>query len=266
MKYFILILLCYLSVGSAFAQKDPTLNLKDSLYYKNGKIYSGLDTIIITPEFPNILIISKYNNGYKEFEQDFDFNSKIKISSKYLYQRNRIADGLYFRYSLNGNIISQENYLNGKADGIFKSFHDYATNNISKIGYYIAGKREGVFILRSDSGLVERIEIFRHDTIIYSLDYFPNGKRYIEQDLYGFDKKSRQNLVNGQFKEYNEHGSLIFVGTFKMGKPINAHRYFETNHLIKEVVYDDKGNLIETREFLYDKNGNRIKENITKPK
>lgn len=266
MKKILFLLIILLKSLLTFSQYECVLNPKDSLYYKDGKLCNGFDSVIVAPEFPSFVTIAKYSNGYKEYEQDFEVKTRGIHSSKRLFKNNKIVDGSITLYQYGSKQLPERTYIckNGNLNGMFYIYSKSKPNYIIQYGYYIDGKKEGNFFTVSDSGRIELIETYKHDTLANKISFYPNGMIDEQISFCGFDPIELRNMPDGPYWEYYEDGKQMITGEYKKGKHIGAFIYWNKFNINKVERYDDYGKLIETIEYVYD-GINLIEKKIMKP-
>ena len=94
------------------------------------------------------------NNG---IGKEYDLNGKLIFEGEYL---NGKKNGIGKEYGLNGKLIFEGEYLNGKKNGNGKEYND--EGKILSEGNYLNGKKNGYFIV-----YIKDIAIFR--------DLYENG-------------------------------------------------------------------------------------------
>ena len=186
-----------------------------------------------------------------------------------------------------GNIKFKGEYLNGKRNGKGK---EYYKGKLIFEGEYLNGKRwkgkafnhKGKLLSEFENGNGYGIEyitdeyitkkylnsFFISDFFVVYEGKFLNGERYdgiIEEyyeDKLFFVAKLLNGEINGEVKEFNKNGDLIFEGEYLNGKKWNGKGYKKEGEIEYEIKngngyikeYNIKGNLIFEGEYL---NGDR---------
>jgi len=125
-------------------------------------------------------------------------NGKIEQTGKY-DDKGKLT-GKWVWYYPSGNILREESYLNGLADGMTSEFAEDGT--IIAGGEYIEGEEEG--------------------------DWTYNNEGYREEGSYAFG------LRQGVWKYYYPDGTLQFEGEFIDDNPNGKHKYYWDNGNLKE--------------------------------
>ncbi|MBE0637988.1 MAG: toxin-antitoxin system YwqK family antitoxin [Bacteroidales bacterium] len=127
--------------------------------------------------------------------------------------------GKWVWYYPSGNLLREENYIKGKADGMMSEYTE--EGDILAEGDFIDGEEEGPWI--------------------YDLGNFREEGGY----SYG--------LRHGVWRHYYDDGKLKFEGEFIDGKPVGKHVYYWDNGNIKdEVTYEMGIRQGDARSYNYD--------------
>lgn len=141
--------------------------------------------------------VGKWNfyhlNGVKEQSGEFD--------------RQGRPIGKWVWYYPSGNLLREENYINGKADGMMTEYTE--VGDIIAEGDFVDGEEEGPWI--------------------YNLGNFKEEGGY----SYG--------LRHGFWKHYYDDGKLKFEGEFIDGKPVGKHVFYWDNGNIKDEINYEMG-------------------------
>jgi len=169
------------------------------------------NTVIATREFNE-----KDNSCYTIF-----YNQKgLKVSEGKLVNKKYEGEWKYFHLN-STNIMSIENYKNGKLEGIRKVF--YRNNSIAEETLYKNGLKEGIYKKYAENGVVLE-EINYKNNIFEGLSTFRNTKNEIV---------SKGNYVNGKKSgewQFIKNGKLI---TENMSK--QKQRKFVTKPITQEL-------------------------------
>ena len=122
-------------------------------------------------------------------------NKKLIFEGEY---KNGERNGKGKEYNKNGNLIFEGEYLNGKRNGKGKEY-DFNGNIIFE-GKYLNGKKW------TGKG-------YKRNNIIYELK---DGKGFINSEEFKGEYINGER--NGQGKEYDEYGKLIFEGEYLNGE------------------------------------------------
>jgi len=130
-----------------------------------------------------------------------------------------VEDAKYFTY--------YTNFRNGKSNGVFYSINK-SNNSLSQFGELTNGEYSGTFYMFSDYGQVEYIcknfapnkdsislSTIIPDTKCYCINYYPNGSIESEGTLLFSDSPVVDSFEYGEWKYYNEDGTLKETKVFK---------------------------------------------------
>jgi antitoxin component YwqK of YwqJK toxin-antitoxin module len=133
----------------------------------------------------------------------YHVNGKIEQIGEFDKQGRPVGKWLWYYPS--GNLLREEHYIGGKADGMMSEYSE--TGDLIAEGDYIDGEEEGQWK--------------------YNIGNFKEEGGY----SYG--------LRHGLWKHYYNDGTLMFQGEFINGKPHGKHTVFWDNEKIKdETTYE----------------------------
>ncbi len=142
-----------------------------------------------------------YDNGVKVGEWKYYYpNGKPEQTGKFNSKGKFIGQWVWYYPS--GNILREEHFVNGLADGLMTEFDD--EGNIIAEGDYIEGMKEGNWILQYGD--------------------------HREEGDYSYDLRS------GYWKYFNGDGNLIFEGEYIDNNPNGKHYYYWDNGKIKDEI------------------------------
>ena len=218
-------------VKTLFSFLDEKIKLKIAKY--NKKLQNNLDiNIPYYMLFSDKYIIFDEKGEGKEYNSIYDY---LTFEGGYLKgERN----GKGKEYYNNGILKFEGEYLNGKRNGKGKEFHYYGKLEFE--GEYLKGKRNGKGKEYNNDGY-----------LIFEGEYMNgkkwNGKEYENSDLilelkdgkgYKNSKCFKGEYLNGerngQGKEYNDNGQLLFEGEYHKGKEWSGKGY-NNNKFIYEL-------------------------------
>lgn len=129
---------------------------------------------------------SKSDSAFVKF-----YTPKGKVKSKgWMIGRNRVGKWMY--YFSNGKVFSEENYKDGKLDGVVKNY--YPNGKLTEETHYTEGKKDGVSKVYTDEGI-----------LIEEVAYL-NGK------LHGFGKYYN---LKGQLQEQGNYENGVRKGKWE---------------------------------------------------
>ncbi|CAL2082177.1 Antitoxin component YwqK of the YwqJK toxin-antitoxin module [Tenacibaculum sp. 190524A02b] len=167
--------------------------------FKNGKEVGVFKFYSITSPSQPVII--------KEFSETSDkalvsfYTSLGKLKSKgSMIGKNRVGKWLY--YFPNGKVISEENYVDGKLDGVLKNY--YGNGKTTEETYYKQGKKDGVSKIYTEDGI-----------LIEELNYV-GGK------------------LNGVGKYFDLKGNLKEKGMYKDGKRAGEWEFYIDGVLVTD--------------------------------
>jgi antitoxin component YwqK of YwqJK toxin-antitoxin module len=171
-----------------------------------------------------------------------------------------------------GQLRKEENYLNGKLNGLVQEFNrsgdtliymNYAQDIPHGVQrtYYPDGKRFKVISYKN--GLLDgsHLTYTEEGKLELKLSY-KEGKKdgvfifYHENEKEAGKETWSLDLKNGEFITYNEEGKILKQGTYKKNVAIGEHNVFDVKgKLVHQTIYDKKG--IKTYEMEVDEYGDQ---------
>lgn len=169
-------------------------------FYKNEKIrYSGKFKAGKEVGVFKFYNIDSYGTPsiVKEFSSKSDsafvkfYTPKGKVKSKgWMIGKNRVGKWMY--YFSDGKVFSEENYKDGKLDGVVKNY--YPNGKLTEETYYKEGKKDGVSKVYTDEGiLIEEVA-------------------YLDGKLHGFGKYYN---LKGQLQEQGNYENGVRKGKWE---------------------------------------------------
>ena len=209
--------LLFLFLGTyTHAQKINQLNAKGQRtgvwkkYYENGKIrYKGQFKEgkeigifkfydITSSEHPTI--IKEFSEAHDTARVTFyTLKGQLKTKGKML---GKLRIGKWFYYFLNKKIMSEENYTNGKLNGVFKNY--YPNGKVTEETYYANGVKHGTSKLYTEKG-----------TILEDVTY-------------------KEGKLHGEGKYYDLKGALKEKGNYKNGKKDGDWEFYIDGQISKK--------------------------------
>jgi uncharacterized protein len=208
---------------------------KKSGYYITYKSHSWCDTLVYI--YSKDLYVDNKKNGNSEVYFE---DGKTKISIQY---KDGQKFGFQREYDINGNLIEVIEYRNGvEIDrdiinrysdslrvGIWKSF--YENGNLKVEENYIEGKLNGLRKEYNKSGELIKTYRYQNGVLVDSLVEIENEIKVV-QDYYNVRDE------NGQLIKR-------FSGSYSNGKPIGVHRTYDSlGRVNSSRIYDSNGNMI----------------------
>ena len=148
------------------------------------------------------------------------------------YQRRKkdyAKEGVYQRFSPNGQLIEEAHYTNDTLDGERKYF--FPSGSVESIEHYRQGQYHGKYQKFYVNGQLNVEQEFVDGAMQgISVRYYPNG--VVKEKV-----TIRDNDENGPFWEYWENGNIQFEGTYQPNEEGSAEQ-----GELKE--YDENGQLI----------------------
>ncbi len=205
MKRIVLVFFALFIAFSAFAQ-DEVINQMDAngkrtglwkKYHQNNRIrYEG--QFVAGKEIGSFKFYSARHSKFpiivKAFNADgtskvtfYNVNSGKKESEGLMKGKDREGKWLYFQ-SDGKHLLIEENYKNGKRDGVYKVF--YKTGKPTEISHYKNGKLDGNFKRYSDTNaLIEDLN-YQNGTMHGALKYFDLKGNLTVEGFYTHGKKT----------------------------------------------------------------------------
>ena len=128
--------------------------LENGLWFKNGKLYTGILTHRNVAGFPNGLYRTNIKNGLKEgLTEVFISNEQLWIKE---YYKEGKLHGTRTQYDIDDPTFAEKisNYSNGQLHGVCKAFWDKDT--LSEISEWKNGKLHGVLELYDEKGNLKK--------------------------------------------------------------------------------------------------------------
>lgn len=165
--------------------------------------------------------------------KDYFKSHKIQMTGTYKSKDMKVKHGHFVYYHENGNVSSEGNYLNDKAEGPWTIWHEngkikskgkytedklegaweYWFDNGGKksAGTYLKGEREGIWRFWYQTGEKECEESYRKGVIVSATGYFENGNMKYSG---GYVNGERQ----GEWTYWNVDGRMFLKGKFNYGR------------------------------------------------
>jgi antitoxin component YwqK of YwqJK toxin-antitoxin module len=204
---------------------------KQYAYFTNGNLKSEIEYIegkkngkFIEWNSEKVKIMEgEYKNEKRVGEWLFNYDSgKPKWIGQY---KNDVIVEELIQYEESGNILSVENFKDGKLNGPFEYFQN---GKLREVGHMVDNKKNGEVKAYWVNQNLKRIENFK------------------------------MGIAEGEFKEFFIGGTLMSSGKTKLGLPRGTWQwYYENEKLKREMVYTDG---VRTKSSEWDKKGNMLYE------
>jgi antitoxin component YwqK of YwqJK toxin-antitoxin module len=127
----------------------------------------------------------------------------------------------------NGKLSTEGMYLYGRASGLWKFY--YENGGLKAKAYYSKGYAVDSVFCYYQNGFIQRlvVEIDKAKRYWHSIDYFENGRKWIES--YKYTDSLGYTFFDGPFKEWYSNGILKQEATMKMGNSIGKWRRWDAN-------------------------------------
>ncbi|MCX6248812.1 MAG: hypothetical protein NTW10_13890 [Bacteroidetes bacterium] len=230
MKQFLFFILLALISFSGFSQEP--LNKKDATGRKQGhwikmdtagrKIYEGQ----FKNDIPQGTFKYYFPGGSVKAVSVFSEDGKTTNTTTYFPNGKKNAEGKYvnekrvglwrFFSEFDASLVSEENYLDGKKNGIAKTY--FSGKTIVEEMTWKEGKREGPWNQYFDDGKVKLQGTYKNDMKEGSLTvYYPNGQKFnTGQYLNGYP--------DGRWMEWDLDGKLVSTDIYDHGVLIKTDR------------------------------------------
>lgn len=247
--------------------KNGSKNGKYELYHNNGKLkekgtyednlnignkrYYLADGTLLRDE--NYIIID--NPEYQKHTQQVSNEDNSKKEIRHVPKKLSLLHGKATYYHSNGKISAENNFKNGKKDGLCKEYHQNQNNTLKSEVVFKDGLEHGTYVHYRSNGNIERKGIFYReiavgDTILKNVYdgtievYQDNGKKHRIENWKNFKKNGIQEVYSYKTGELSERSR--FTDNLKNGL---------------EERFDKEGN--KTYEVLYeivDKDGQKVSQ------
>ncbi len=165
-------------------------NIRYTGRFENGKEVGTFKFYWITSSTQPIIVKEFTRTSDTAMVKFYTLAGKLKSKGK-MVKKHRVGKWLY--YFLNGEVMSEENYSNGKLDGVLKNY--YPNRKLTEETHYSNGKKHGISKVYSETGSILEEVNYKNG----SLD--GEGKYY---DLKGALKEK------GMYKDGKRHGKWEF--------------------------------------------------------
>ena len=232
-KYLTLVLLILFGCES----RDPEpINYRmlekraDNIHYKiyTDKAYSGPVFNIDGKSSEGILKDGMWVNDLKFYNSDGNIIRIIKYSNRGILKTDKSFDnelrlnGISREYYTNGEIKTEENYVNGKKQGSYKNF--YRTGELLREDVYYNDKMNGISTMYHRNGIIKKESFYSNGKKEGTFKTFDNLGNILQEENYSVGKK------NGVFKFYFSNQSIKSIENYKNGKKNGTFEYYTLDH------------------------------------
>ena len=198
-KYLTLVLLILFGCES----RDPEpINYRmlekraDNIHYKiyTDKAYSGPVFNIDGKSSEGILKDGMWVNDLKFYNSDGNIIRIIKYSNRGILKTDKSFDnelrlnGISREYYTNGEIKTEENYVNGKKQGSYKNF--YRTGELLREDVYYNDKMNGISKMYHRNGIIEKESFYSNGKKEGTFKTFDNLGNILQEENYSVGKKN----------------------------------------------------------------------------
>ena len=200
---------------------------------REGKEYDLSGNLLYEGEF-----LDGKRNGYgKEyysdqivFEGEYLDGNKLKgkgygkdkyNKGKIIYEINN-ENGKGKEYDIEGNLIFEGKYLNGKRNGYGR---EYDFSSLIFEGEYLNGKKHGWG------------REYSSKTLIFKGKYF-NGVKWSGQGGYNYEGKIEYELINGKCSSVVDYGDITYIGEYLNGKKHGKGKEYGRYVVFYKLIYE----------------------------
>ena len=211
--------------GLVYAQQKNVF-IEDSAYYvsRNGFMIGLRDSL---PDgYWNLFNSKKGDFNNKNIQEHIletgFFNNGVR-DGKFTYYKKRFRNrdseaksyisGIYF-------------YENGMLHGYYVRFYDHDIK--MEEGFYKRGRKDGLFIKYGPNSLVEKVELFRADTLLDNYSYTYDGRLNIALTGYG-SQANGEIFVYDTFYNYNRRVEV-------MNGKVLKYKEYDSNHKMRKMA------------------------------
>jgi uncharacterized protein len=228
-----------------------------------------------------VAVLSKFNliaqptlSTIKIYHDPF---TRTRLAEIYTVIKNTpTIHGSCKKYDEYGTLLEDKLFVNGKQNGISKTYYDsfiaQAFDNPKKwygkmfqISNYLGGELNGnakEYNYLNDIPQLNWERTYKKDVIVKSTEYYSNGKKkqFAQVDGLCFDwhengqiaseYTNKNGRVDGLFTAYTENGAVAIKGIYRYGDKIGKWlAYHENGKLAIEAIFNDKAVKLSDKEF-----------------
>ena len=268
MKRFAIFAILLFSFLISFSQEDQKYNNFNDKGQKQGiwKKYQDNGKLLYEGTFLNdrpVGMFKRYHeNGVVKAILKYDVYSDSADAQLFDTRSRLIAKGKYFgklkigswQYFKAGKLVSEENFVNGKKDGISKTY--YPDGRLFEEIEWKLGLKNGIYRAYFKSGKpYMECKMVNNLRDGFCLIYYPNN----ELELEAFYVK---NLRHNQWKYFNENGVLSHTLEYDMGILLNPEVADSVQQISLKQMDENKGKIIDPEKFMKDPSEYMMKNNM----
>ena len=149
------------------------------------------------------------------------FQAKGRLKARGMYNADDKRQGLWKFYHQNGNLATNEPYVNGELDGEVTSFYSNGAPNL--VSQYKNGKKNGAYSDHYSDGVLKSRYNYVNDKENGDYRTFhANGSPSLEMN-------SKDDQADGPYKKYHANGRLAAEGNVVLGKQEGRYRSYHDN-------------------------------------
>jgi antitoxin component YwqK of YwqJK toxin-antitoxin module len=162
-------------------------------------------------------------------------------------------------YNDSGQLMQETTYSNNLKDGKYTVYHE--NGQIALKGFYKDGYSNGEWIVYYSNGNLQSITTYNMEKIVNTNYWNIEGEHLIIDGSGGitfYDSLGRKESKvsykdcksHGEWILWHENGNMFSQGFFNEGKKVGKwYNWNIDGSLNRLMIYDDKGNLIEDKQF-----------------
>jgi antitoxin component YwqK of YwqJK toxin-antitoxin module len=176
-------------------------------------------------------LIEKKETAY--FRNDFFINEKrLQMSGYYEDANCKIPNGKFYYFHANGNLEREGNYLHGKKNGLWLSYHN--NKMLADSTYYDSGDPVGTSVSWFSDGFISDSAIYNADGSSVYVSWFDNGApssagRYVDGSY-----------KNGTWQYFHKNGVRSALEKYEYGKLLTKQYYAEDGLQIDDTSNNDR--------------------------
>ena len=225
-------------VGEAKSYNEAGNLTSNSIFDKNRVHENDLNTNYTYYDDGQLKDISNFKGPYRHgIYKSFHENGAQKDIGTY---KNGLLSGIRTNYHDNGQVEFIWNYVNGKLEGIFKGYDSKGKLILDR--FYKNDKLEGIEKFYSSEENVLIIKNYKLGKKNGSKMSYVNGK-LVEVQFY------KDDLANGEFREYYDNGKLEKSGTYLNNSLHGKWSFYNPTGKLVEVQIWNNGQKISVKRY-----------------
>ena len=196
-------------------------NLRHILEYE-GRFYNGEPLGMFTYYHPNgkVKNISYFTPNSPKVTTTMYHENGIKFAEGVFVNKNK--DGKWLYYNLSGVLVMEENYNNGKKEGVSKTYSPKDGTLLEEINWQ-NDKKHGAYLNYYTTGSLRTKMYYNQDKMHGTFEnYYENGKMK-NKGVYA------QDFRNGKWINFDEYGRELKIEYFDKGRLTSVFLGFETS-------------------------------------